>query len=103
MDFISLVLLINFHFQVLAFMDMPIGEVFRHTLPMLMKAGMIRLFEEMDAVEVAVPHEKKILAKILSRLLSEQQFVWTDFEVRSFVELYTVTKYLIQAVTLSQL
>ena len=43
---------------------------------------MIRLFEEMDAVEVAVPHEKKTLAKMLSRLLSEQQFVGTDFEVR---------------------
>lgn len=62
-------------------MDMPIGEVFRHTLPMLMKAGLIRLFEEMDSLEVTVQHDKRTLAKMLSRLLSEQLFSWTDFEV----------------------
>ncbi|GAV09840.1 hypothetical protein RvY_19315 [Ramazzottius varieornatus] len=66
--------------NVLSFMDMLIGEVFRHTLPMLMKAGLIRLFEEMDSLEVTVQHDKRTLAKMLSRLFSEQLFSWTDFE-----------------------
>ena len=60
---------------------MSIGGIFRHTLPMLLQAGVIRLFDEMDATSISAPCDKPALLRSVSRLLCDPNFNWLEYEV----------------------
>ncbi|OQV15204.1 Rab3 GTPase-activating protein catalytic subunit [Hypsibius exemplaris] len=79
--------------KVLSYLTLTIGGVFRHALPMLLQAGLTKLFDEMDATEISPPCEKGAVLKSVSRLLSDTNFSWLEYE--KLIKLVRLTEQII--------